>query len=254
MRRGLLSLAALGGVAVLTACGSADVVVQAQAEGEGGEPTPIAQLEVRALPYDRDAIFDSLKAAFPEPEPEIPDSLAELQGRIAQAQQAWRDAETRWNTARDSLRTLLDIMEGMPRNSPQYRVAFVDYDDQEARERQAESQSQQAFQEFDSLQQGYTAQVEQLAAQRAQWADQAYADISDIITARLEELGLEEVADTANESGVARLTLKPGQWWIHARYDLMFDELYWNVPVDAQRGDPAAVTLDRSTAEIRPQF
>lgn len=125
MRRGLLSLAALGGVAALTACGSADVVIQTQTEGEGGEATPIPQLEVRALPYDRDAIFDSLEAAYAEPEPAIPDSLADLQNRVAQAQQAWSEAETQWNTARDSLRTLSDAMEGMARNSPQIGRAHV---------------------------------------------------------------------------------------------------------------------------------
>lgn len=254
MRRGLLSLAAAGGVTALAACGSAELVVQAQADGEGGEPTPLAQLEVRALPYDRDAIFDSLRTAHADPEPEIPDSLTDLQSRIAQAQQDWREAETRWNTARDSLRSLLEIMEGMARNSPRYRVAFLDYGDQEAREQSAGRQSQEAFEVFESLQQSYNTQVEQLTARRQQWADLAYVDVSDVIAARLEQLGLEEVTDTADAEGVVRFSLKPGQWWVHARYDLMFDELYWNVPVDAQRGEPISVTLDRSTAQIRPQF
>lgn len=254
MRRGLLSFAALGGVTALAACGNAEVVVQAQAEGEGGESAPIAQLEVRALPYDRDAIFDSLKAAYAEPEPEIPDSLDDLQTRMAQAQQTWRESESRWNTARDSLQKLLDRMNGMARSSPQYRVAYLDFSDQEEIADAAESEYQQAFAAFDSLQKGYNTQVERLAARRQQWADQAYADVGDVIAARLEEMGLEEVADTTDANGVARLSLKPGQWWIHTRYDLLFDEMYWNEPVDAQRGDPIMVNLDRSTAEIRPQF
>lgn len=254
MRRGLLSLAALGGATALTACGNADVVVQAQTEGEGGESTPIAQLEVRALPYDRDAIFDSLRTAYADPEPEIPDSLDDLQARMAQAQETWREAETRWNTARDSLQTLSARMDGMARNSPQYRVAFMDFSDQEEIERGAESEYQQAFAAFDSLQKSYNSQIEQLAARRQQWADEAYADVGDVIAARREELGREELADTTGANGVVRLSLPPGQWWIHARYPLLFDELYWNLPVEAQRGDPIPITLDPSTAEVRPQF
>lgn len=254
MRRGLLSFAVLGGVAALTACGNADVVIETRTEGEGGEPTPIAQLEVRALPYDRDAIFDSLEAAYAEPRPEIPDSLEDLQNRVAQAQQAWREAETQWNTARDSLRTLSDAMEGMARQSPAYRVAFLDFSEQEEREAAAQQASEDAFAAFDGLQQSYNAQVEQVAARREQWADEAYEGIGDVIAARLEELGHEEITDTTDASGAVTLSLEPGQWWIHARYDLLFDELYWNVPVDAPRGDPITVTLDRSTAEIRPQF
>lgn len=254
MRRGLLSLAVLGGVAALTACGSADVVIQAQTEGEDGETMPIEQLEVQALPYDRDAIFDSLEAAYSEPEPEIPDSLTDLQTRMAQAQEAWREAETLWNASRDSLRTLRDAMDGMARNSAEYRLAFMDFSEQEEREAAARRRSEDAFAAFDSLQQSYNTQTERLALRREQWADQAFAGIGDIIAARLEELGREEITDTTDANGAVTLSLEPGQWWIHTRYNLLFDELYWNVPIDAQRGDPITVTLDRSTAEIRPQF
>lgn len=254
MRGRLLSLAAAGGVAVLSACGGGEAVVQALAEAEGGQTTPIGRLEVRALPYDRDAIFDSLRAEYPEPEPEIPDSLADLQNRVMRAQQAWRDAETRWNTARDSLRQLLELTQTLPRQSPRYRLAFADYNEQEDRANTAERQSREAFSQFEGLQSGYNTQVEQLRVRRELWADEAYVQVDSVINSRIAQARREPVVDTTDANGVARLKLKPGQWWVHARYDLLFDEMYWNVPVEVERGDPVPVMLDRSTAQIRPQY
>src|SRR5690606_36027475 len=60
----LVLMAAVAGTATLAACGGGDVIVQAYTAPEGGQPTPITNLPIRALPYDRDAIFDSLATAY----------------------------------------------------------------------------------------------------------------------------------------------------------------------------------------------
>jgi hypothetical protein len=229
--------------------------VQAQVDREGSEPAPIANVEVRALPYDRDAIFDSLKAAHPTPEPVIPDSVLRLQSEIASAQTEWQQAETTWNSARDSLNKLNDAMQRLSRGSPQYRLLFAEFGDQEARERTARQQSERAFQRYDALQKRVASQAAQLRVQRELWADEAYAAVDSIIELRLEELGREELVDTTDASGIVRFpSVKTGQWWVHARYDLPFEELYWNVPVDVRRGDPIQVILNRSSAQIRPKL
>ena len=36
-----------------------------------------------------------------------------------------------------------------------------------------------------------------------------------------------------------------------ARYELPYTELYWNVPIDATRGDPNEVMLTRENAQER---
>ncbi|HSM60590.1 MAG TPA: hypothetical protein VK849_07310 [Longimicrobiales bacterium] len=59
------------------------------------------------------------------------------------------------------------------------------------------------------------------------------------------------MADTTDASGVASFEVKPGRYWVHARYDLPYTELYWNVQVDIERGDPTQVRLDPSNAEER---
>ena len=46
----------------------------------------------------------------------------------------------------------------------------------------------------------------------------------------------------------------PGEWWVHARHDLPFQELYWNIPITVERGDPLPVQLTEATAQMRPKL
>jgi hypothetical protein len=251
----LVLTAVLAGAATLTACGGTEVVVQAQLDGQEGEPIALRSLPVRALPYDRDAMFDSLRAEYGEQEPEIPADLMVLQDSISQAQAQWRVAEVRWGAGRDSLRDLRASLDQLNRASGQYVAMFNQFNALEAQVNQAERQMNEAFQRFQNLQNRYAARAQETRMARDQWADAAYADVDRIIAARIRELRREEVVDTTNANGIARLRgIRSGQWWIHARYDLPFEELYWNIPVDIERGDQLQVELTRQTAEVRPKL
>lgn len=66
-----LRVLAVVAFAVLAACGSgSEVIVRASLDGE-----PVSDLPVRILPYDRQAVLDSLAAAADAPEPGIPPEL-----------------------------------------------------------------------------------------------------------------------------------------------------------------------------------
>jgi hypothetical protein len=251
----LVLTAVLAGAATLTACGGTEVTVQAQVEGQDGEVIALRSLPVRALPYDRDAIFDSLRATYGEPEPEIPADLMVLQDSISQAQAQWRVAETRWGAGRDSLRDLRASLDQLNRASGQYVAMFNQFNALEAQVTAAERQMNEAFQRFQNLQNRYAQRAQETRLARDQWADAAYADVDRIIAARLRELRREEAVDTTDANGIARLRgVRAGQWWIYARYDLPFEELYWNIPVTVERGDQAQVELTRQTAEVRPKL
>lgn len=254
MKRGVLSLVAIGTAALLSAACSGEVVVQAQLEGEGGAAAPIGNLPVRAVPYDRDAIFDSLAAAYPQPEPQIPDSILTLQDSIAAASTEVSELENRWGSARDSLQKLSQAIGGMSRASPQYRLLFSDFSAQEDVEIQAKRQMDQAFARYQRLQNRFTTAANEIRLRREQWGDSAYAAVDTVITLRLDEVGREELADTTDANGTARFQLESGQWWITARYELPFEELYWNIPVEVARGEPTVIQLNRATAQVRPKL
>lgn len=248
----LVWMAAVAATATLSACGGSEVVVQAYTE-QDGQPVPIADLEVRALPYDRDVIFDSLRAAYPNPEPEIPADLTQLRDSIAVASQRVSQMNAAWAAGRDSLRILLEAMQSIPRANPRYLPMFNRYNAMAREVDAAQQASAQAFTRFEALNNRYATQAEETKLAREQWSDAAYVDIDRVIDARLREMRLTEHADTTSENGIARFRgLRKGEWWIHARYDLPFDELYWNVPISAD--GEMQIQLTRENAQVRPKL
>jgi hypothetical protein len=251
----LVLTALLAATAGLAACGRTEVVVQGQIEGPEGEAIALRNLPLRVLPYDRDAIFDSLRAAYSEPEPEIPPDLMQLQDSIARAQEEWTTATARWSARRDSLVTLRRQMDGLSRTSGQYMVLFREFGALEAQERAAEGQMNQAYARFESLSNRFTSRAQELRLARDQWSDAAYQDVDRVIAVRLRELRREPHADTLDANGVTRIRgLRAGEWWVTAHYDLPFEELYWNIRVMVDRAEPAQVQLTRQTAEVRPKL
>lgn len=240
----------------LTGCDSGPgVIVQAAVQqGQAAEPAALANLPVRLLPYNRDAIFDSLEAAADTPEPAFPPELLAQQEQVQAAQGQWRQAEERWMTVRDSLRTISTELRQMEaqglRANPRYNALFQGFRRLDAEVGNLERAQAQAFATFDQLQRGMLSQADSIRAVRDAWAERAFEDFDAVIEARLEASGLEEHVDTTSAAGVARFKVSNGQWWVYARYTLPYQELYWNIPVEVT-GDSTVVQLTRETAEPR---
>jgi len=254
-RSSLLVAAALA----LAACGPAELVVTAEVDVQ--DPTtgetvnrPVSDLEIQLLPFDRDAIFDSLASSFGTPEPAIPQDLLDAREEIAAAQQRWRQLENRWNTLRDTLQTITEAMDGLSRGEARYRILFNDYNEFEGEYSRVERQMESAFNEFDSLQKANLEYAQQVRIQRENWADEAFSDVGTAWTEAVRTSGLQPAADTTDASGVARFELKPGQYWIHGRLEEVYTELYWNIPITVTKGDPVTVILTRENAEIRTKL
>ncbi len=259
MKRSWLALVLLGSLAA--ACGPGQVVVTAEIqvpdpETEGATMmAPIAGAEVQILPFDRDAVFDSLTQAFGTPEPPIPQELLAAQEQIAAAQDAWRTAEASWGAGRDRLQAITQQMQGMARGESQYVALYREFQDVEGQVSRAERAKDSAFQTFTELQAGYIQRADSMRLIRLQWEDEAFAEVGLVFQNKLAESGRTMLADTTNAQGVAGpIDVPVGQWWVHARYELPFDELYWNILINVQRGDPLQVQLTRETAQVRPKL
>jgi hypothetical protein len=253
IRLGFLPL--LAGGLLLGACGGNPVTVQVALGGDDpSDARPMSRLEVRLLPYDRDAIFDSLEAAHATPQPEVPADLLQLQEQIAQAQTEWQRAEAQWIAVRDSLRRISETMRGLSRAQPQYVVLFRAFQQLEPQEQALQRSSREAFQRFEQLQGTYAAQTEEVRMRRQQWGDEAFADVDRVLAQRIRELGREPLVDTTNASGVVTFRPRTGQWWVHARVPGSYDEYYWNLPVQVQRGEPVELRLNEQNAEVRPRL
>jgi hypothetical protein len=256
MNRLVLLLITATGASLLAACGDAEVIVHAQQieASDGGETRALKDLPVRLLPYDRDALFDSLQAAHPTPQPAIPDTLLKLREAMAAAHAEWNRAEHSWGIMRDSLAKISKSLEGLSRAGGEYRVLYRDFQSLEPQEVAMRKQMDAAFARFTALQSEVVTQADEVRLLRESWEDEVYAPVDQLIYARLKELGRKEMADTTAATGVAQFKAAPGQWWVTARYDLPYEELYWNLPVEITRGEPTEVRLTRENAQVRPKL
>ena len=239
----------------LAACGPAQLTIFVEpASGEGESMSSLDGIEVRLLPYDRDQVFDSLTDVADTPEPQIPDDLLAMRDEIAAAQRQWLDNETQWNTLRDTLAKLNSAMEGLNRGESQYRRIFNEWSDLNAQYERAERRVAADFARFESLQAAGIGRMDSMRVAQANWADQAFADVDMVFGAKMEMSGLDQAADTTGVEGVAQFEVPPGRYWVYARYERPYDELYWNEPVDVARGEPAELRLTGENAEVRPIF
>lgn len=238
------------------ACGPAELVVTMELDGAGetGQAMALGDMEVQLLPYDRDQVFDSLEAAFGDPEPTPPEDLITAREAVQDAQEEWRQSEARWNTLRDTLQTITEAMEQYNRGEARYRLLFREFQDLESELGRVERQMNQAFDQFQNLQSATIQRSDSMRIQIDNWADEAFAGAFDVFTAKTRASGLAAVVDTTGADGMIRLQAPPGNYWVHARYELPYSELYWNVPVTLERGEPQQIRLSAENAQERIKF
>lgn len=239
--------------AAFAACGPGQATITADI-GEGNEAMVLDDVEVRLLPYDRDQVFDSMIAAADTPEPQVPDDLLAARDEIADAQRQYLETETQWNMLRDTLAKLSSAMEGLNRAEMRYRTIFNEWSDLNQRYQGAEGQVARHFERFESLQAATIGRMDSMKIVKADWEEQVFRDVDAVIAAKIEASGLEEVADTTDAAGLARFEVPPGRYWVYARHELPYDELYWNVEIEIARGEPATLRLSKENAEVRPIF
>jgi len=258
MNRPKLWSGALLGLLVL-ACGPGDVTVTVEVEmldPETGERAPrtIADLPVQLNPFDRDFIFDSLTQAAPRPEPEFPEELLARRDSLLVFQQEWRDAEAEWLALRDQLEGIAREMEDYNPAEPRYQQLFNQFNQVEGRYLDAEERKDSAFARFDELQQATFTELEQARALTEAWEDEAFADYGRVVQERLRDMRRDILADTTDATGRAQFRPQPGEWWVVTRYQLPTVELYWNIPIQVQRGEPIELRLSAENAEERDIF
>jgi len=246
-------------LSILAACGPGELVVTAEVERmnpETGEMElrPVENLAIQLLPFDRDHIFDSLTAAADTPEPQMPPELAQARDSIIAAQTEWREAEAQWLEQRERLQQISDEMAQFNPGEARYRELFAEFNAVESQVLSAESRRDTAFERFTELQAETLEELDRLRIEVEIWEDDAFADYSEIVATRLQETRMEIMADTTDATGTARMRPAPGEWWVHARQQLTAEELYWNVRVNVERGDPVQLRLTRENARIRDVF
>ena len=258
MRRSFLVSTVIGSLFV-TACGPGQVAITAEIdlpnpEGEGTIVAPLADLVLEFAPFDRDAIFNSLADAFPIPEPQVPADLLEAQAEIADADAAWRASEDTWASARDRQIQITQEMEGLNPAEARYLQLYNEFQDLDGRVGRAEGAKDRAFEMYTGLQEGFILRRDSMRIVKGQWAEEAFESYYVVAEEKTVETGMEMVVDTTDAAGMVQVDLPPGEWWVHARYEEAWSNLYWNEHITVVRGEPQPFVLSRQNAKIRDIF
>jgi hypothetical protein len=253
MKRLVLTVV-LAGAATLTACGGTEVTCAGPGGGQEGQVMRCERCPCAPALRPRRHLRLAARG-IREPEPEIPADLMVLQDSIAGAGAV--DALRRRAGAlpRQPARTCQRAWTRLSRASGQYVVACSTSSMRwKRRSRDGQRQMNQAFDRFQGPAGPVRARAQETRLAREQWADAAYNDVERIIAARLRELRRRSGGHAGRERH--RAAARARAWPVvgHARYDLPFEELYWNIPITVERGEPAQVQLTRQTAEVRPKL
>jgi hypothetical protein len=241
-------------LAALTACSrSTQLAVRAVSEGAGGEEVSRERQVIRLIPYDRDSIFEALSEAATDPEPQPPEDLMVLRDSVSNAQTRWTQAEGAWNDMRSQMLQLSERMENMDRASTEYAQAYRRFDDLDAQVRRLDRDKQQYFDRFTELQGQYRARADSFNAVVQAWGNAAFDPYTEIVDSLLEAMGREELEDTTDADGWVLFSAPRGDWWVHTRASLVFEELYWNVLYQSAGGADTLV-LNNANADVRPIF
>jgi len=187
----------------------------------------------------------------PEPEPLPPQDLVDLRDSVSVAQERWRETEGSWNDIRSELQSLSQRMEGMNRSSTEYFRLYRRFDDLEGQLWRLDREKQRYFDAYTELQRAYGTRADSFTAVLAAWEDIAFERYVELVDSLVEARG-ETLYDTT-EAGWAYFQVPRGGWWIYTRFELPFEELYWNVPYRSSGGADTLI-LDGSNAEVRPIF
>jgi len=199
-----------------------------------GHGEPIPGLEITALPFDAEAILDSLAAVSPAPRPTFPGLEAELAAYRSPEDDRLAEASRPWLALHDSVSRLADSLNGMDRRGATYARSYARFRQLYARLQQRATERDRALEELRGEDVTLARRAQAASESLRVWERDAYSSYPEAAGEALDRRGQEAVRATADEDGVLHLELPPGNWWIVARRpdpENPFQEYFWNVPL-----------------------
>ncbi len=235
-----------------TGCGFSETLLEIRAFNKDG--TPLAGLEVTALPFDAQRLFDSLANVAGTERPSFPGLMTELESYRKPGEDQMIQIAAPWRMTRDSVAKLADSLRLVSPKSPGYRAAYNRLGEryrllaQRAAERDAKLREHMG----DDRELAIRAAA---AADRIRiWERATYAVFASLADSAVAGAGIDWQRGVTDSSGTLLLKLEPGKWWLtatHQHRSNPFWEDYWNVPIVVRSIGPTVAPLYIENVETR---
>jgi len=199
----------------------------------------LTQLEITALPFDRDALRDSLARASESPRPRFPDLEEALASYAKPDLSRLAEAFLPWQAIRDSVQHLADSLSiAGADTSAQYARAYARLRAQYQRLAQSSVDRDAAIREHVGDDRQLALRVAAAADALRAWEASAFSQYPVLADSAMARVGRNPHVATTDDEGNAEFMLAPGRWWIVAtRVDPEnpFREYHWSVGVVVRR-------------------
>lgn len=226
------------------------VAVEVSWEDDG----PVADLAITALPFDPDALLDSLAAGADAPAPTFPALEAEMRDYHRPDPDPYEEINRPWLALRDTVRLLADSLIERDRTDPGYTADYERFRALYARLAERAGERDRALRNVNGDHLALARRAAAAADSLRAWEYQAYAGYPDAAAAAVVHSGRSVVEGTTDRHGRLTLRVQPGRWWLVARAAdpaNPFLEYYWNVSVTATRVVPVRLPLSSGNAVKR---
>ncbi len=255
----LFSLAAAGVASCtlwLAGCLPSEYDIEVRIQSPDG--IALADVEITALPFDRDAIRDSLASASQVPRPQFRDLEAELAAYELPDLSGLDEALSPWQAIHDSVKHLADSLNGDgPDSSGEYARAYGRLRNQYQRLAQSTVQRDAAMRELVGDDKDLAMRVAAAADSLRAWEGTALASYPGLVDSAIARDGRTPHSATTDEDGLVEFTLAPGRWWFVARWpdpENPFREYYWNVGVRVRLIGSKSVVLYEGNGAARWRY
>lgn len=239
-------------VAAIACANPTPVLIRAH----NAEGAPLPGLEIVAVPFNPDALLDSLAAAASIPRPVFAELESRLRNYLASGKDSSDTAPTQpieSTATRDSVLRLSAALRRMDRTAPGYRDAYARFRELYARYSAREAARENALRRQRTGGRTLAEQATHAADSLRRWERVAYRDFPRLARERAETAGHEARRVTTDSGGRVTLDLPSGRWWLNARLAdpaNPFLEYHWNV-VLTTAGLPFGVPLSTLSRKSR---
>jgi hypothetical protein len=221
-------------------CRPRTVAVRVSIPALDGAETPLPDLVVTFLPYDRDVLLTEMeKQAGPRPRAPELDSLFALFRVPFAAYLRLTDQTAQVRRSRDSLAAVRGPSDPVV-------TALADSADRLA------ARTMAARAALDQARTATGPAITKYREETRQWESRAFQDYADRVKTQAGRVFANPVADTTDATGWASIQLTDGKWWVTAHSLDPADpnaEWYWNLRIERD-----TVFLSPQTGRHRPRY
>lgn len=236
----------------LAACNSGrEVQVEVSIPGPDSVDSPLAHVQLVALPYDRDSIIRTLRGDRQQPALVVA-RLDTLYTRFRLPFGVYASLAYKVQTLERQQAHLRMRIDSLPRNAPAYDSLYQAFSRGADTIKAIKLLRDRAQEELALARINLGPSIDSLRQIMVRWEDSTYRGYDSITKKLGGVIGREPFTDSTGADGTVKLHLPPGAWWIYARSWDAWDphsEWYWNVPADKDR-----IILDKTTGERRPRY